>query len=61
MDTKIARFLVTGSAEGSLPGNFSLEVDAMSERHAASVALTKIGSRHGIRANGIRITGVKRL
>ncbi len=52
-------FMVTGNIKGEHKG-FHVNVIANSAKHAAAVATTWLGSKHGLRATAIEITEVKK-
>lgn len=53
----MARYSVSGTIRKGT--KFSMEVEAKSEKHAAELAVVKIGSAQGLKATAVRITQVK--
>ncbi len=56
---KEQNFMVTGTIKNEHKG-FHVSVRAKSARHAATVATTWLGSKHGLRATSIEIKEVKK-
>lgn len=56
---KEQNFSVSGLVK-STKRTFSLSVRAKSARHASTMAMTLMGSKHGLRANSIEIKEVKK-
>ncbi|MCL5412548.1 MAG: 50S ribosomal protein L18Ae [Candidatus Marsarchaeota archaeon] len=53
------RFVVSGSIARGAGQDFSVEIEALNERHASELALARIGSSQGVRKIAIRIKDVK--
>jgi ribosomal protein L20A (L18A) len=53
------KFVVNGRIKDKAQTKFSIEVEAKSEAHARALVTTKMGSRNGLRANGIEIMEIK--
>jgi ribosomal protein L20A (L18A) len=54
------KFVVTGYIKRESIRNFALEVDAKNEKHAVSLALTKLGGAQGVPKSMIVVTGTKK-
>lgn len=54
------RFLVSGYIKRGVKGNFALDVEAKNEKHAVSIALTKLGGAQGVPKSMIVIEGTKK-
>jgi ribosomal protein L20A (L18A) len=52
-------FAVTGKLHGDT--EFSIEIKAKSEKHARSVAISMLGSKHGLKKNRIDINEIKKV
>lgn len=57
---KTQSFIVKGIIKKGGARTFSIEVDATSEKHASSLARTKLGARHRLRLTSLLIQEVKK-
>jgi ribosomal protein L20A (L18A) len=53
----MARYIVSGMIRKKT--GFSMEVDAKSEKHAERLAITKVGSSQRVKANAVKVSGVR--
>ena len=60
MSAKMQNFIVTGRIKKGTERGFSLEVSAKSERHAAALAKSMLGSRHRLRSTAFAIVEIKK-
>jgi ribosomal protein L20A (L18A) len=53
-------YVVSGTVEKGVQRKFSLQLNAMSERHARALAKSILGSRHRLRSTAYSILEVKK-
>ncbi len=60
MRSKVQTYVVSGIIKKGGQRKFSLQLSAVSERHATALAKSILGSRHGLRSTAYSILEVKK-
>lgn len=55
------KFSVEGFVARKGIKKFKIETEAINEKHAAALVVTKIGSKQGVKKNAIKIESIKKV